>query len=233
MAFEGELYGRVMSRQIDETDVAAGGILGRLGDFVARWPFLVIAFWIAAAAVLMLTLPPFVVVAAQHQAKPIPDDAPTMVTTRAMNKAFHQTGAGSNLLLLVLTNENGMGPANEDTYRRLIDNLHQDTQDKMSVQEFISAPPMREILASKDNKAWNVPIDIAGEIIAPEIQAAYKHVVEIVKKTLAGSTLTAHYAGPVAIAADVTEIGQRDMQRDRNRHRAFGAGHPVLCSTET
>ena len=199
-----------MSRRIDGTDVASGGIFQRLGDFVARWPFLVIAFWIAAAAVLILTLPPLPVVAAQHQAKPIPDDAPTMVATGAMNHAFHETGAGS-LLLLVLTNENGMGPADEDTYRRLIDNLHQDTQDKMSVQEFVTAPPLREILASKDNKAWNVPINIAGEIIAPETQAAYQHVAEIVKKTLAGSTLTAHYAGPVAIAADLTEIGQRDM----------------------
>ena len=47
-----------MSRQMDTTDVAAGGIFQRLGDFVARWPILVIAFWIALAAVLMLALPP-------------------------------------------------------------------------------------------------------------------------------------------------------------------------------
>ncbi len=55
----------------------------------------------------------------------------------------------------------GLSPADEATYRTLIDNLHQDTQDKMSVQDFLSAPPMREILASKDNKAWNLPINYA------------------------------------------------------------------------
>ena len=204
------LYSCVMSRRIDETDVAAGGIFQRLGNFVARWPLLVIGFWIAAAAVLMLTLPPLPVVAAQHQAKPLPDYAPTMVSQRAMSGAFHETGAGS-LLLLIMTDENGMSPADEDTYRKLIENLHQDTQDKISVQEFVTAPPLREILASKDNKAWNVPISFPGDIIAPETQAGYQRVAEIVKKTLAGSTLTAHYAGPVAIAADATEIGQHDM----------------------
>ena len=204
------LYSCVVSRRIDETDVAAGGMYQRLGDFVARWPLLVIGFWIAIAAVLMLTLPPLPVVAAQHQTKPLPDYAPTMVAQRAMNGTFHETGAGS-LLLLILTDENGMSPADEDTYRKLIENLHQDTQDKMSVQEFVSAPPLREILASKDNKAWNVPINISGELIAPETQAAYKHVAEIVKKTLAGSTLTARYAGPVALADDVSVLAQEDM----------------------
>ena len=83
-----------MSRRISETDVVAGGIFQRLGDFVARWPFLVIGFWVAAAAILVLTLPPLPVVAAQHPAKPWPDYAPTMVATRAMNRAFHETGAG-------------------------------------------------------------------------------------------------------------------------------------------
>ena len=199
-----------MPRRSEPDELAAGGIFQWLGNFVARWPLLVIGFWIACAAVLMLTLPPLPVVAAQHQAKPLPDYAPTMVAQRAMSGAFHETGAGS-LLLLILTDENGMSPADEDTYRQLIDNLHQDKQDKISVQEFVSAPPLREILASKDNKAWNVPINIEGELLAPETQEAYKHVAEIVKKTLAGSTLTAHYAGTVALAADATEIGQHDL----------------------
>ena len=74
----------------------------------------------------------------------------------------------------------------------------------MSIQDFISTPPLREILASKDNKAWNLPITFPGEVTAPVTQAAYKRVQEIVKQTLAGSTLTAHYAGPVATIADLT-----------------------------
>ena len=132
-----------------------------------------------------------------------------MVTAKAMNDAFHETGSGSQLMV-ILTDEKGLGPADEATYRTLIDNLHQDTQDKMSVQDFISAPPMREILASKDNKAWNLPINMPGEVAAPETLATYQHVYQIVNKTLAGTTLTAHFAGGVATTADMTMLGEHD-----------------------
>ncbi len=49
-----------------------------------------------------------------------------------------------------------------------------------------------------------------GEVAAPETLAAYQHVSEIVKKTLAGSTLTAHFAGAVATTADITVLGEHD-----------------------
>jgi RND superfamily putative drug exporter len=199
-----------VSRRTGTTEVAAtGGIFHRLGDFVVRRPLVVIAAWIALAAVLSLALPPVAVVAAGKSAPPLPDDAPVMVTSREMAKAFHQTGESSTLLV-ILTDEKGMGPADENTYRTLIDRLHQDTQDKLSVQEFLSTPPLREILASKDNKAWNIPISIPHDQAAPETQAAYKRVAEIVKNTVGGSTLTAHLTGPVAVIAEMTVIGQRD-----------------------
>jgi putative drug exporter of the RND superfamily len=194
---------------MDTTDLAAGGIFQRLGDFVARWPILVIAFWIALTAVLLVALPPLPEIAAKKQLPPLPDNAPTMVTAKAMNDAFHETGSGSQLMV-ILTDEKGLSPADEATYRRLIDNLHQDTQDKMSVQDFISAPPMREILASKDNKAWNLPINMPGEVAAPETLTTYLHVFQIVNKTLAGTTLTPHFAGGVATTADITMLGQHD-----------------------
>ena len=204
------MYSRRVSRRIDAPDVAAGGIFQRLGDFVARRPFLVIGFWIALAAVLLLTFPPLPEIAAKSQAPPLPANAPTVVTARQMNQAFHETGLGSQLMV-ILTNENGLGPADEKTYRTLIDNLRQDTQDKMAIQEFITAPPLREILASKDNKAWNVPINLPGEVASPETQTAYQHISDIVKKTVAGSTLTANFAGGVALAFDTIILGQRDM----------------------
>lgn len=55
--------------------------------------------------------------------------------------------------LVLLTNENGLGPADEAVYRKLIENLRADTQDKISVQDFLAVPEMKELLASKDNKA--------------------------------------------------------------------------------
>jgi putative drug exporter of the RND superfamily len=188
----------------------AGGIFQRLSGFIARWPLVVIGFWIALAAVVTLELPPLTQIAARDQTSLLPDDAPVMVITRQMGQAFQEKGRGA-LLVIVLTDEDGLGPADEATYGTLVGELRADTQDNMSIQEFISTPALREVLASKDNKAWTVPINFPGEVGGLDTQAGYKRVAEIVNKTVAGSALTAHLAGPVANVADLTALSERDL----------------------
>jgi putative drug exporter of the RND superfamily len=175
-----------------------------------RWPLLVIGFWIALAAVLTLTLPPLAVVAARHQTEPLPADAPVVVTGKQMAEAFHETGSGS-MLLVVLTDEKGLGPADEETYRTLVDKLRQDTQDVKTVQDFLGTPQLREVLQSKDNKVWVLPVLLDGDAGTPEAGSAYQHASEIVKKTVAGSTLTANLTGPAATTADLVDISQKDL----------------------
>jgi RND superfamily putative drug exporter len=200
-----------MSRRMATTDVAfAGGIFGRLGNLVVRRPLLVIGFWIALAAVLALVLPPLPVVAARHQTQPLPADAPVVVAGKEMAEAFHETGAGAPLLV-VLTNENGLGPADEATYRSLVDNLRQDTKDVQTVQDFLGIPQLREVLQSKDNKVWALPVILNGELGTPQAGLAYKHASEIVNKSVANSTLTAHRTGPAATTADLVDISQKDL----------------------
>lgn len=114
--------------------------------------------------------------------------------------------------MVLLTNENGLGPADEAVYRKLIENLRADTQDKISVQDFLAVPEMKELLASKDNKAWNLPITFAGDAASPETQAAFKRVAAIVKQTVAGTSLTVHLSGPIATVADLTELGEKDVR---------------------
>src|SRR4029453_18171608 len=98
------------------SDVARrGGVFQQLGNVVVRWPLLVVVFWIALAAVPLLMLPPLAEIVGRHKATPLPSDAPTMVTTRQMTEAFHETGS-DNVVLVVLTNEAGLGPADEQTY---------------------------------------------------------------------------------------------------------------------
>lgn len=193
-------------------EAAPGGLFDRLGDLVVKWPVLVIGCWLALAAALTLLLPPLQVQASKREQAPLPPDAPVMVLTKEMAKAFHETGGGGSLLMIILTNENGLGPAEEDVYHKLVDNLHQDTQDKMSVQDFLATPQMREILESKDKKAWNLPINLPGDATAPETQAAFKHVSEIVKKTVAGTNLKAYLTGPVANIADLQKLSERDVK---------------------
>ena len=189
---------------------AAGGIFQRLGDLVVRRPLVVIGFWIALAAVLTLTIPPLAVIAGQRQAAMMPDDAPVMVTSREMTEAFHDKGS-DNILLVVLTNEKGLGPADEKTYGTLADKLRQDTRDVVVFQDVLSTPQVREVFTSKDNKAWYLPVSLAGAMGSPQGRLAYKDVSGLIKQTVAGSTLTANVAGPAATTEDLTEIGERDL----------------------
>jgi putative drug exporter of the RND superfamily len=193
------------------TDVAAaGGIFQRLGDVVVRRPLVVIGVWIALAAVLTLTLPPLAVIAARHQVEELPADAPVVVTGKQMAEAFHETGSGSTLLV-VLTNEKGLGPADEETYRTLVDNLRKDTKDVQTVQDFLGVQQLREVLQSKDNKVWALPVVLNGDEGTPQADLAYKHASEIVKKTVANSTLTANLTGPAATTADLVDISHKDL----------------------
>lgn len=229
--------GWVSSRTGTGEAAKPGGIFDRVSDVVVRWPLLVVACWIAFAATLALTLPPLMVEAGKHEEKPLPDDAPTMVVNQEMAKAFATPGAdsaapkgpgdskkagdpdsgganplggGGSLLMILLTDENGISPADEGLYRKLVDKLHQDTQDKMTVQDFLTTPQMREVLASKDGKAFILPVSFPGAATAPTTIAGYKHVKEIAKEVTSGSTLTAYVSGPLATIADATEMAQED-----------------------
>ena len=50
---------------------------------------------------------------------------------------------------------------------------------------------------------------------------------EIVKQTVAGSTLTANLTGPAATVADLADIGERDLHLIEIRDRDHGAAHPA------
>ena len=45
---------------------------------------------------------------------------------KKMTESFNEAGA-DNVLLVVLTNENGLGPAEEEVYRKVVDNVRADT----------------------------------------------------------------------------------------------------------
>jgi putative drug exporter of the RND superfamily len=200
-----------MSRRTDVTDTtAAAGVYARLANLVTRRPLVVIGFWIALAAVLSLALPPLAVVIGQKQAAIMPNDAPVMVTTREMVEAFHDKGT-DNVVLVVLTDDKGLSPADEDTYRTLVDKLHHDTANVVSLQDFLSSPEVRKVLSSQDNKAWYLPISLAGHAGSADGAVAFANAAKLIKQTVAGSTLIAHLAGPAATAADLTAISERDL----------------------
>ncbi|MCV6970587.1 MMPL/RND family transporter [Mycobacterium bohemicum] len=181
----------------------------RLADFVVRWPWAVIGIWVAIAVALPLTFPSLNQMAQKHPLSILPGDAPSSVTTRKMTEAFHESGS-EDLLLVVLTDDKGLGPADEAAYRKLVDALRADTHDVVMLQDFVSTPPLRSAVTSQDHKAWVLPVGVAGELGTPRSYAAFNQIGDIVKRTVAGTPLTAQLTGPAATVADLTVAGEKD-----------------------
>jgi putative drug exporter of the RND superfamily len=201
-----------MSRGAGGTVPEATGLFGRVGGFVLRWPWVVVGFWIALAAVLSVTFPPLTEMASKRPVAILPPDAPVLATTHQITEAFNQSGSeNENVLLIVLTDENGLSPSDYITYRALADTLRPDTRDIVMLQDFVHTPALREAVTSKDHKAWYLPMVLAGGVGTPELHEGYTRVADSVKKTIAGSTLTANLTGPAATGDDLTYIGIRDM----------------------
>ncbi|EFG74554.1 Transport protein [Mycobacterium parascrofulaceum ATCC BAA-614] len=176
---------------------------------MVRWPGLVIGLWVMVAVALPLTFPPLTEMAQKHPLAILPSDAPSAVSARKMTEAFHESGA-EDLLLVVLTNEKGLGPADEAAYRNLVTALRADTRDVLMLQDFVNTPALRPVLTSKDHKSWVLPVGLAGELGTPKSYAAYLRVADTVKRNVAGSPLTANLTGPAATVSDLTVAGERD-----------------------
>jgi putative drug exporter of the RND superfamily len=190
----------------------ARGLFGWIGVVVRRWPWAVIGFWIALAAVLSVTFPPLTEMAAKRPVPILPDDAPVLATTRQISQAFNQSGSeNENVLLVVLTDDNGLNPSDLTTYRTLADNLRPDTRHIVMLQDFIRTPALREAMTSKDHKAWYLPMVLSGGVGTPELHEGFGRVADIVKKSVAGTTLTSNLTGPAATGDDLMYIGIRDM----------------------
>jgi RND superfamily putative drug exporter len=184
----------------------------RLGNLVVQWPWYVIGCWIVLAATLPALFPSLTELSQKSPAGLLPADAPGSVSARQMNEAFHESSTG-NLLLVVLTDDKGLGPADEDTYHALVDRLRRDTRDVVGLQDFLSTPPLREVLTSQDGKAWLLPVDLAGELGSPQSYAATTRVSAVVAEIVQDSSLNVSITGPAATLRDIGDAGVQDQRR--------------------
>nr|WP_313959920.1 RND family transporter [Mycobacterium deserti] len=198
----------------------AGAGFPALGRVVVRHPLLVIASWIAIAAALFLTLPTLIEVAERNPPGLLPDDSAVMVAGRDMSQAFNEGGSGGgkggsgnsgNVAVIVLTNESGLTQADEATYRRLVDRLRADSENVLTMQDFVSIPELRQVMTSKSNQAWQLPVNMRGAMGTGEGQKAYKRVERAVREVTADSSLQANVIGPASTIDDLNKIGVRDQ----------------------
>ncbi len=188
------------------------GLFPRLANLIARRPWAVISVWVVLAGVLSATMPSLDEVSQRHPVDLLPSNAAVLVATDNMTAAFHEPGSES-IAVVVLSDANGLSPADEGTYRKLVDALRQDTRDVVMLQDFITTPPLRELMSSKDHQAWILPIGLPGDLGSTQSKQAYARVADIVKHDVAGSTLTANLTGPASTVADLNLTGQQDRTR--------------------
>ena len=172
-----------------------------------------IGCWVALALVLPMTVPSLTAMSQKHPVAILPADAPSAAAAKKITQAFGEAGS-ENVLIVLLTDDKKLGPADENAYRTLVDRLRRDTKDVVMLQDFLSTPPLHELLASKDGKAWILPVGLSGELGTPESYRAYNNVTGLVNDTLkrggGGSGLKATMTGPAATVADLTDAGARD-----------------------
>ena len=114
------------------------------------------------AIALPLAFPSLGTMAQRNPLAILPSDAPSSVTAKKMTEAFQEPG-NDNLLLVALINENGLEPADEATYRKLVDSVRDDVRDVVSVQDFVATPQLRPFLTSED-RSRRSPVVVARSL---------------------------------------------------------------------
>lgn len=193
----------------EAVDAEYSGTFEKLGRITARLPWLMIALWVAAAAFVPMLSPTLNEMVQRAPVSVLPPNAPSTVTAKEITEAFRESGS-ENVMLVVLTDEKGLQPADEKTYAKLVKALRSDTENVVMVQDFVTTPPLREVLTSKDNQAWMIPVGLAGDIGSPQSFSAFTEVSKVAREEVAGSSLTLNLTGPAATVADLTVSGEKD-----------------------
>ncbi|OBA77021.1 hypothetical protein A5641_19865 [Mycobacterium sp. 1554424.7] len=189
------------------TSKVGTGAFWALGRVVVRAPWLMIAAWAAVVAVLAVAFPPLTKVVEGQTVQPLPPTA--MSAAEQMAKDFGESA--QNVLIVVLTDNRGLQPADEVAYRNLAATLRGDTRDVTGVQDVVTTPALRPLMVSADNKAFYLAVMLRAPAGSPESSQAYQRVTDIVKRSAAGTPLTADVTGQAAMVGDMTLVTARDL----------------------
>ncbi|MHA3022084.1 MMPL/RND family transporter [Mycobacterium sp. BMJ-28] len=191
-------------------NVSAHAFLAGSGRLIVRHPVLMIVTWLVVCGALFAALPPLATVAARNPPDFLPKDAPVLAAGKQMKEAFNEAGA-SNMVAVILVNDNGLSKDDEVTYRTLVDKLRAKTDSVIGTQDFVHIPELRQAMQSKDGKAWNLPVSLFGTMGTGRGQQAYRDAMKIIDEVTANTTLKPSVVGAAATMEDVTGIALRDQ----------------------
>ncbi len=178
-----------------------------LGHVVVRAPWLVIAAWIGILLVLSMAFPTLTKVVENQTQQPLPPQA--MAVSAQMTHEFGDSA--QNVVVVVMTDEHGLRPADDGVYRGLADTLRRDTGDVSTVQDFVATPALRQAMTSKDGQAFYLAVTLRAPAGSPESAQAYQRVSHLITQATAGTDLVTHVTGQAAVIGDMSIVSARDM----------------------
>lgn len=182
------------------------GVFPVLGRSIVRAPWLIIAAWIAAVAVLALAFPPLTKVVEGQKAQMLPPAA--TAPADQMAKDFGEFG--QNVLIVVFHDDQGLRPGDEDAYRKLAVTLRGATNDVAGVQDADTTPALRPLMASPDNKALFMVVTLRAAAGSTESSKAYQRIGDIAARA-AGGSLSVRVTGQAAMVGDMSILTANDM----------------------
>ncbi|OBA61139.1 hypothetical protein A5647_12090 [Mycobacterium sp. 1100029.7] len=189
------------------TSSTRNGAFSTLGRLTTRAPWLVIASWLAVVGVLAMAFPPLMKVVESRTMQALPPK--DMAAAGQMARDFGESA--QNILIVVLTDDKGLQPADETVYARLAATLRADTHDVAAVHDVIATPALRSVMLSADGKAIYLTVDLRAPAASPQSSQAYQRITEITKRFTAGSSLRGEVTGQAAIVGDMSIVSSRDM----------------------
>ena len=172
-----------------------------------RAPWLVVAAWIGVLLVLSMAFPALTKVVENQTLQPLPPQA--MSASSQMAKEFGDSA--QNIVVVVMTNEHGLRPADDTVYRTLAETLRKDTGDVSAVQDFVTTPALHQVMVSKDGKAFYLAVTLKAPAGSPESSQAYQRVSHLITQTTAGTDLVTHVTGQAAVIGDMSIVSAHDM----------------------
>ena len=177
---------------------------------IRRFSVLIILAWLAIIAILTVGVPTLEQVEQQHSVSLNPTDAPSFQAAQRMSEAFKSPDAGGAVMIVL----EGQQPLGEDTHRyydHLIRELRDDQKHVQHIQDFWGDELTRGAAQSSDGKAAYVQVSLAVNADQASINASVAAVRDIVERTQAPPGVAAYVTGPSAIAADISQSGNRTV----------------------
>ena len=177
---------------------------------IRRFSVLIILAWLAIVVIPSVGVPPLEQVEKQHSVSLNPTDAPSFEAVKRMGEVFKEADSGG-VAMIVLEGQQPLGEDAHRYYDDLIRQLRDDPAHVQHIQDFWGDELTKGAAQSADGKAAYVQVNLAGDAGQASANVSVEAVRDIVEHTPTPPGVQAYVTGPSAIAADMSESGNKTV----------------------